>query len=212
MNTNRFGNWPAAFLALGLGSAALAGCAENSPSPQVGDGPAKTTQDQGNPGNSTNTQPSVNADLRDRVIALTSGFEHIPSKSEFDALGPADKLEEALLALVDDPAIKLNQRTHMLSALRFYPSPKTRARLELALTDPAQHANLRRAAVPAYGEAFGKDEAGTALLAKMAEHPDMATRTLAIKALKSVGTPDAQKAIDARIAVETEPSVKAAAK
>jgi hypothetical protein len=144
--------------------------------------------------------------LKQKLIALMSGYEHIVTKDELDRLGEPEALTAALLAVHADPEVHLAVRTNALANLRFYPSPTAKAALEGALLSPATPDVIRRSAVKAYGAGFGQEAVD--VLAKMLEHEELHTRNLAAKTLLQIGGQRATETLRHRLPNEREALVK----
>lgn len=191
---------------LGLAAlSALVACADPQvrPAPDATAAPSPHTQDTpaGNPGS-----PAASGATRDKVMTLLSGIEHIPSREEFTRAGTDEQVAAALDAIARDGAAKLRHRANAAAALGFYPVPSSRKTLESLINEPGLDEVLRRPAIKSYASAFGPDS--VALVSKMLDHKDRSTRETALRALADVGGAPARQAVEARVKVESDESLK----
>jgi HEAT repeat protein len=147
------------------------------------------------------------AKLRERLLALFSGYEHIVTRDELVQLGDTNQLTAALESLYRDPTVRPNTRVNALAALRFFPSPEVKALYEQALTASDTADDVRRSAVKAYGVGFGPQ--AVPLLGKMLEHPELHTRNAAAKSLGAIGDESAKIALRQHLPREQSALVKA---
>lgn len=170
-----------------------------------------TSQTQSNDAPSTgqpagnNAQPTA-ASVRDKVMVLLSGIEHIPSKDEFKRAGPDDLVVAALDAIARDGGSKLRHRANAAAGLGHYPRAETRKTLEALIGEEGLDEVLRRPSIKAYSVAFGAD--AVPLVAKMLDHKDRGTREAALRSLADIKTPAARQAIETRLKVEADDALK----
>ncbi len=144
--------------------------------------------------------------LRARLTAAFSGFEHVPDKAELLALAPADQLTPALWGLWQDASTRQIIRANALLSLRFFPSSQVQAWFEQLLADPATPPTVRRPLAKAYGFAFGVG--ALAMLGQQLDHAEPHTRDSAARALGAIADPRARALLEKRLAVEAEPFVR----
>ena len=207
-------------LLVGLTASVLvAACAEPStrPTPDTAsvaprtDAPAVTPQDVTPPSPPPAAPPagngaSVDPDVRQRVLVLLGGIEHIPSREEFARAGSDDQVVAVLGSLSRDGSAKLRQRAGAAAALGLYPRPDTRAALEQLVQDPATEELVRRPSIKAYATAFGPD--AVPLVRTMLDRSDRSTRETAVRALAGIGSPAARQAVSDHLKVETDASLR----
>jgi len=194
---------------LGLAAlSALVACADPQvrPAPDATSAPTPHTQDTpdqpaGNPGS-----PAASGATRDKVMTLLSGIEHIPSREEFARAGSDEQVAAALDSIARDSAAKLRHRANAAAGLGLYPVPSSRKTLESLINEPGLDEVLRRPAIKSYASAFGLDS--VALVSKMLDHKDRSTRETALRALADVGGAPARQAVEARVKVESDESLK----
>jgi HEAT repeat protein len=144
--------------------------------------------------------------VRSALIGALSGFDQIATKDELDRLGPPPTLVAALTSIYDDATLEPFVRINALASLSFYPSPQARTVLERALTSPATTDPARRAAVKAYGAAFGTQ--AVPILDRLLDHPELHTRNTAARTLAAMHDPRAQQALRRRLPDEKEELVR----
>ena len=107
--------------------------------------------------------------------------------------------------IASDPALTTTQRARAIHALGWFPDETNRA----FLVGHARGGNpmFARKAIYALANGWG-DQAIDELTVALA-NPDVQTRMSAAYALGHLGTPSAQLALEARLAHETDPTVKA---
>lgn len=167
---------------------------------------ANNPQPAGNNGQPTGAPQASQDEVRQKVMVLLSGIEHIPSKEEFNRAGSEDQVVAALDSIARDNSAKLRHRANAAAGLGHFPRPDTRKTLEALITEEGLDEVLRRPSVKAYGFAFGAD--AVPLLSKVLEHKDRNTREAALRTLADVKTPSARQAIEARSKVETDDALK----
>lgn len=172
------------------------------PASNPGQPAGNPAQPAGNPAQPVAVDPAV----RDRVMVLLNGIEHIATKDEFARAGTPDQVVAVLDALARDNGAKLRHRAGATAALGLYPRPDTRKTLESLITEPGLDEVLRRPAIKSYAAAFGAES--VALVSKQLESANRSTRESALRALADVGTPPARQAIEARLKVEDDEALK----
>jgi hypothetical protein len=149
---------------------------------------------------------AVDPRLRERLVGPLSGFENTLSKEELTRLGSPPALVSALTSIYQDTALEPFVRINALTSLRFFPGPQSRAVLEGTLTSGETSDPARRAAVKAYGEAFGPE--AVPILDRMLDHPELHTRNAAAVTLAEMHDPKARQALERRLPQEKEPLVR----
>lgn len=194
---------------LGLVAAtSLAACVDPQvrPAPEVVQTPTKQTQSTP-PQPAGNTAPSASLEeVRDKVMVLLSGIEHIPTKEEFQRAGTEDQVVGVLDGIARDNGSKLRFRANAAAALGNFPRPDTRKTLEALITEEGLNEVIRRPSVKAYGFAFGAE--AVPLLSKVLEFKDRNTREAALRALADVKTPAARQAIEVHSKIETDDALR----
>jgi hypothetical protein len=188
-----------------LSVALVAGCETQTrptPEPATPDLKTQTTTPAGTPPPAPPNNGPASAETRQKVIDLMSGIEHMPSRDEFLRIAPDNQLVAVLSSIATDDKAKMMHRTQALAGLRFFPTPESRATFEALLTDQATSELLLRPGVKAYAAAFGNDAVPVA--SKLLSHTDRNTRESAVRALASIGTPAARKAIELRQPAEQD--------
>jgi HEAT repeat protein len=146
--------------------------------------------------------PALAGPLRSQVEAQLDGIESPPDAISLRALGEGVSAE--LIEIAQDAEASRTRRAKALHALGWFPSAATRAVLEGALDggDP----KMARRAVYALGNGWG-DQAVPAIERALADN-DVQLRIAAAASLGNIGTPLARSALDARLKVEVEPTVR----
>jgi hypothetical protein len=207
------------FAILGLATASsLAACVDpqvhpapehvQTPTKQVqASDPAPTQVGPAGPSTASPQAPQASAaDVKQKVMVLLGGIEHIPSREEFLRAGTDDQVVAVLDEIARDGAAKLRHRANAAAAMSHYPRPDTRKALEALINQDPLDEVLRRPSIKAYAFAFGAD--ATPLVSKMLEHKDRNTREVALRSLADIKTPAARQAIETRLKVETDDALK----
>ncbi|GDX79227.1 hypothetical protein LBMAG42_10380 [Deltaproteobacteria bacterium] len=142
--------------------------------------------------------------LRARVVDLLSGLESSPSAADWSALGAGAEAE--LLAIAADSSMLPTQRANALLALGNFPTDRAHAMLSTTLGDASANVLLRRKACSGLAQGWGA--AAVPALAAALGDGDVQLRQSAAGALAKVQDPTAVEALRARLAVETNASVK----
>lgn len=142
--------------------------------------------------------------LHARVVDLVSGLESSPSAADWTALGAGAEAE--LVAIAADSGMLPTQRGNALLALGNFPTERARGLLVGTLSDASANVLLRRKACSALAQGWGAD--AVPALAVALGDADVQLRQSAASALAKVSDPAAAEALRARLAVETNASVK----
>lgn len=145
-------------------------------------------------------------DLRQRVEALLSGYERIPTEEDFRPLGPGALvvLEQIFL----DPARLPTQRTRAVASMALVESPQAEQKLKEILSDPKIDVQYRSTAVLALAHRSGAGALGE--LRPLLEDKDASLRHAAARALGRVGTLQARRSLEERLGKEPDPAVREA--
>ena len=137
-----------------------------------------------------------------QVLGLLSGYEETASPDSLKALG--GDVPATLRAIVADPSLTQTQRARAIHALGWFPDDTNRA----VLVAQARGANPMFARKALYALANGWGEgAMDELVYGLANH-DAQTRMAAAYALGNMDTAAAKLALEARLPLETDPTVK----
>lgn len=142
--------------------------------------------------------------LRARCIDLLSAYEEPATAADWRALGDGAAVE--LLAIAQDGALSHTKRANAIVALGWFPNDAHRAFLAGMVATETQDSLFRRKAVYALGNGWA-DGALPELNAALAA-PDVQLRAAAARVLGRIGTPAAQDALRARLALEGEGMVR----
>ncbi len=142
--------------------------------------------------------------LHARVVDLLSGIESSPTAADWLALGPDAEAE--LVGIAQDANGLPTQRGNALAALANFPTERAHALLVTTLADPSANVLLRRKSCS--GLAHGWGAAAVPELAVALGDSDVQLRQSAARALSKVPDPAAAEALRARLAVESNGSVK----
>jgi len=139
---------------------------------------------------------------KQQVLGLLSGYEETASPDSLKALD--GDVPGTLRAIASDATLTSTQRARAIHALGWFPEDDTRA----FLVTQARGSNpmFARKAIYALANGWG-DQALDELTFALANH-DVQTRMAAANALGTLGTPSAKLALEARLAHETDPTVR----
>ena len=139
---------------------------------------------------------------KQQVLGLLSGYEETASPDSLKAV--SGDVPGALRAIASDTTLTRTQRSRAIHALGWFPNDETRA----FLVTQARSAEpmFARKAIYALANGWG-DGAIDELVLALANH-DVQTRMAAAYALGNVDTPSAKLALEARLPLETDPTVK----
>ena len=140
---------------------------------------------------------------KQQVLGLLSGYEETASPDSLKAVD--GDVPGTLRAIASDSALTSTQRARAIHALGWFPDDANRA----FLVAQARGGNpmFARKAIYALANGWG-DQAIDELTVALA-NPDVQTRMAAANALGHMGTPSAKLALEARLAYEADPTVKA---
>jgi HEAT repeat protein len=141
--------------------------------------------------------------LRRQVLDYLGAIEGV-SASDWRSLGPDAGPE--LLAIASDASASRSQRAGAALALGYFPSSDARSFLDARLGD--EDSLLRRRACVALATGWGDDALPT-LTRGMADR-DTQVRTACVNAVATVRTAAARQALQARLAEESNASVRSA--
>ncbi len=141
---------------------------------------------------------------RQTVLDLLGAYEEPPKQAELVALGAG--VDAELMAIADDGAVPHSRRANAVIALQWFPSDTVRTFL-VAHLEPGADALLRRKAATSLG-AFGP--VAVPDLTKALADADVHVRAAAARALGTIADPSARQALEQRLPVETDASVKSA--
>jgi HEAT repeat protein len=139
---------------------------------------------------------------KEQVLALLSGYEETASPDSLKALG--GDVPATLRAIVADATLTRTQRARAIHALGAFPDDTNRAFLvaQARSGDPM----FARKALYALANGWG-DGAIDELVVGLANH-DIQTRMAAAYALGHIDSRSARLALEARLPLETDPTVK----
>ncbi len=143
--------------------------------------------------------------LREDVLELLNGYESSASGADLLKLG--DGVAAELMEIADDHAVASSRRSRAIVALQHYPEPGVRSFLESHL-DQADKGILRRKAAMALGAGFGAD--AVAKLSGALADDDVLVRVAVVQALEMTKAPAAREALEGRLPLEQEASVREA--
>jgi HEAT repeat protein len=136
---------------------------------------------------------------------MLSGYEHIPSTQELEALGP--EVPSVLMQIVQDTGVKKYRRLRALSLLQHYPdNPEVTTFLTSLLSEKDLPNGFRRATLLTLGHT-AKGKAIPALTPYLSSR-DMHVREAAAQALVATGDPSVGAVLKAAAEKESEPFLK----
>jgi len=132
---------------------------------------------------------------------LLSGYEAVPSATDWARVGPAEQVAAALMALVQSERTIIAARA--TSSLDHFARPEVRVFLEARLDDHNLPLTLRGKAAIALAGAFGDDAADAIAPLFAAREPEL--REDAIRAYRRMVGPAAERFLLGRAAREPDP-------
>lgn len=152
----------------------------------------------------TGGEPQVveakDAALVERVRALLSGYEHVPSEQDWQKLGDPADVAAALMAIATEPNARTMTAARATSSLGFFPRPEVATFLVGRMADERLAATLRGKAAIAAGMAFGDERADE--IAALLSSPDATLREDAVRAFRHLMSPAAERFLEGRMAAE----------
>ena len=146
--------------------------------------------------------PATAGELREQVLEQLSGMEDPPSVEALSALG--EGVSEELLQIAQDNSLSRTRRGRAVHALGYFPSDAGRSLLVTTLD--ADDNYMARKAVYALGNGWG--EAALVDLSRALAAEDARLREAAARAMGSIGSAPVRQALNERLAVETETTVR----
>lgn len=147
---------------------------------------------------------------RAAVERLLAGFEARPQPEAMRRLGPGT--DAVILQIASDPATPATMRLRALAALAWVPTPAGQAACRRVIRDEAGATEglpvLEVGACAHTLGAFGPDSAAD--LVPLLAHPAAEVRLGAARGLESARPASAKTAVERRLAVEPDDSVRAA--
>ena len=150
------------------------------------------------------TDSSLTQPTSPQVQAILSQYEGAPTAEQLRAMGP-DTLR-VLISLYDSAQAPAYVRLRVLSAVRHFPTPATRAFLLAVLRVPNQSDLHQRQALLSLGSAFGDAARVDISRSLSSQHP--VVREAAGRALHRIGTRAARRMIVEHSARERDPAVR----
>ena len=145
------------------------------------------------------------APSRQTVLNMLSGYEHLPSTQELEALGP--EVPSLLIQIVQDAGVKKYHRLRALSLLQHYPdNPEVTTFLTNLLSENDLPSGFRRATLLALGHTAKGKAIGT--LTPYLSSADVHVREAAAQALMATNDPSVGAILKAAAEKELEPFLK----
>ncbi len=145
------------------------------------------------------------APSRQIVLNMLSGYEHIPSTQELEALGP--EVPSVLMQIVQDTGVKTYRRLRALSLLQHYPdNPEVTTFLTSLLSKKDLPSRFRRATLLTLGHTAKGKAIGT--LTPYLSSTDIHVREAAAQALMATSDPSVGAILKAAAEKESEPFLK----
>ena len=145
-------------------------------------------------------------EVRRRVEVLLSGYEHVPSASDWERAGPPAMVGEALVELARQDDARPSTRARAVSSMRHAPTPEVRQYLLATVRDAHAVPLLRRKAIQSLGAVEG--DAALPVIRPLLLDPDPFNREAAIRGIAEVGTKAALEAVEAHDAHEASAVVR----
>lgn len=139
-----------------------------------------------------------------QVEALLSGIEYVPTKADWERIGP--KAAPVLRAIAADVKALATRRGRAVSALVYFPGVETRGSVTTLLRDPQAPAHVRGKAGLVLALTDGA--ASVKVLAPYADDKDNRLRERIIRALGEVPTAEARGVLERRLKVEPKRYLK----
>ncbi len=138
------------------------------------------------------------------VNALLSGYEYVPSKSDWDRLGPA--AFDELAKIWKDPAQKPTTRSRAVSSLALVNSPDAEPLLKSILSDVSVEAKYRSVAALALSVRLG--EQSVPMLKPLLDDQEPRLRETAARALAQTRAASVPALLKTRLAREQNATVR----
>lgn len=142
--------------------------------------------------------------LRARCLDLLSAYEDPATEADWKALGAG--VDAELLAIAQDASLSHTRRANAVFALGFFPSANVRTYLAGLVADEPADGIFRRKAVYALANGYG--EGALPELRGALASSDVHLRAATARAVAKIGTPTAKKALEERLAVESDRMVR----
>ncbi|MBX7099586.1 MAG: HEAT repeat domain-containing protein [Myxococcaceae bacterium] len=150
--------------------------------------------------------PVVNVD--EAVRSLLSGYEYVPSKADFERLGPT--AYPAVLAVVNDAKALTSTRLRAVAALSMVADPRAEAALEALVFDARAAVPMRAHATQALGARAGGR--AVPVLERVLEDANPELREAAVRGLTASRLPPARGLLTTQQAKDPSPLVRDAAR
>ena len=156
------------------------------------------------PGVSAAQSAGFSAEAQDKLMGLLRAYEHQPTAEEFKALG--DGVRDALIAVAQDGDEVALVRGRAVFALAFYPDAATREAIEGLLDHPGLSDLILSRALDALARAF--PDSSVSRIAPYLDDDRTAMREAAARALGTLGSPAALRALRRRVDRERVDAVR----
>lgn len=149
---------------------------------------------------------ATKAEVKQRLLVMLSGFEHVPSRADWKRAGPTDRVAEALVEIASDGSARRSVRARAITGMRHAPAPVARRYLQQAVEDPSTLPLLRRKAAWTLGAVAR--ETALPVLTPLLSSNDPFLREAALRGISEVPGPVATRTIADHAAREKTPAVR----
>lgn len=154
------------------------------------------------------TAPAPVVDVAEAVRSLLSGYEYVPSKADFDRLGPS--AYPAVLAVVNDGKALTSTRLRAVAALSMVSDARAEGALEALVFDAQAAVPMRAHATQALGARAGLRT--VPVLERVLQDANPELREAAVRGLAASRLPAARPLLTTQQAKDPSPLVRDAAR
>lgn len=149
---------------------------------------------------------ATKAEVKQRLLVMMSGFEHVPTRADWRRAGPTERVAEALVEIAEDGSARRSLRARAISGMRHAPTPLVRQFLKQAVENPTTLPLLRRKAAVSLGAVSRED--ALLVLTPLLSADDPFLREAVLRGIAEVPGKVATKTIKDHVALEKTPSVR----
>lgn len=145
-------------------------------------------------------EPVAAEPIIDRVRALLSGYEHVPTGADWARVGPSEEVAAALMSIASEANARTITAARATSSLAYFPRPEVAGFLEARVGDERLSPSLRGKSAIALAAAF-KDERADRIAVLFASE-DEGLREDGVRAFRHMLSPAAETFLAGREPLE----------